>query len=67
MMRRGRHLGCSDATGTIEGGKHLGQADHFSPDGCILVYDRHLKPLIRQIQGRLQARDAAADNQCIKF
>ncbi|VTR65054.1 hypothetical protein DESC_290124 [Desulfosarcina cetonica] len=66
MMRRRRHFGGRDATGAIQGGKHLGQANHLAADGCVFFDNRHAKSLVGQIQGRLQAGDAAADNQCVE-
>ena len=67
MVRGRRHLGSGDAAGTVEGGKHLGQADHLPADRCILVHDRRSETLIRQIQGGLQTCNPAPDNKCVKF
>ncbi len=66
-MRRSRHFGCRDAACAIKGRKHLGQADHFSADRGVFFQNCHLKALIAQIQGRLQAGNPSADNQCIKL
>ena len=56
MMGCGRHLGGRDATGAIQGGKDLGEPDHFAPDGGVFFDDGHREILVGEIEGRLQAR-----------
>ena len=67
MMGRRRHLGCRDTAGTVQGGKDLGKANHFAPDGGILFHNGHLEILVGQIQGCLEAGDTAPHYQCVEF
>ena len=66
MMGRGRHLGCGDATGAIQGGKDLGEPDHLAADGGILFDDGHPEILVGERQGRLQSGDAPAQDQGVE-
>lgn len=57
------HARRGDATRAVEGGEDLGEVDHPPADARLALDDDHPPPTVREIEGRLQAGDAGADDQ----
>ncbi len=57
------HLRGHDALGAVEGREGLGELGHVAADGGVPLDQHHLVAAVGDIEGRLDAGDAAADDQ----
>ena len=57
------HLGAENAGGTVNGGEGLVELGHLAADGGLALHEQDLDAGISAVKGRLNAGDAAADNQ----
>ncbi len=62
VSRRGHARG-GDAAGAVHGREDLGQGDHLAADAGLSLHHQDLAPAVRQVQRRLQAGDAPADDE----
>ena len=63
MVGHVHHLGGHDALGTVEGREGLGELGHVAADGGLPLDQHDLVAAIGDVQGGLDAGDAAADDQ----
>ena len=63
VVDRGRHLGGGDAAGAVEGREDLAEQDHSAADASLLLDEEDFVAHIPELEGRLHAGDAAADDQ----
>ena len=66
MMRRRGHLRRRDAAGAIERRKNLAEANHVAADARVALDNKNLQSLVGKIERRLQAGDAAANDERIR-
>src|SRR3989304_8735329 len=52
-----------DADGAVQGGEVLVERRHLAPDGRPLLHEDDLSPGLREVEGRLDPGDAAADDE----
>ncbi len=63
VMRRRRHLRRRDAARAVERGEDLAEQDHLAADRRLLLDDEHAVAHRAELQRRLHAADAAADDE----
>ena len=63
MLGRIHHFGGQDAGCTVQGGKGLVNLGHFPPNGRLFLHQIYLKSGLSNVQGRLDAGDASANDQ----
>ena len=59
----GAHLGRADAAGAVERGEDLAEQDHLAADARLLLDDQDLVAHVAELERRLHAADAAADDE----
>ena len=63
VMDGGAHLGGGDAAGAVERGEDLAEQDHLAADARLLLDDQDLVAHVAELERRLHAADAAADDE----
>ena len=67
MLAALHHFWREYALGTVEGGEYLGQPHHVTTDARCPLDQIHLVSPVGYIQGRMNPRDPAADDQCLLY